>query len=150
MVDSKCHRLCRKIQEGSIVIATVESVYPQVEKIIADVLAMDEGDIQLNKSLVKQLGAESIDFLDLIFRLEREFKIKIPRGKIEKDIRVSLDEGEFEKNGFITPDGMKVLRDYLSEVPSDRFTTQMKVSDIPALFTVETFCKLVINTKNQA
>ena len=55
----------------------VESVYPKVKEIIADVLVVDEDDVSLNRRLIVDLGAESIDFLDLVFQLEKEFGITI-------------------------------------------------------------------------
>ena len=59
----------------------IESVYPKVREIIADVLVIDEEEILKNSRLIADLGAESIDFLDLVFQLENEFGIKIPRER---------------------------------------------------------------------
>jgi acyl carrier protein len=123
----------------------VESVYPKVREIIADVLVIDEDEVSLNSRLIGDLGAESIDFLDLVFQLEKEFSIKIPRGQLEKNARGDLAEDEFEKGGVVTVRGMQALKNYLSEVPSEFFKANMKVSEIPILFTVETFCKLIVN-----
>lgn len=123
---------------------SVESVYPKVKNIVADVLVIDEADVALNKRLIGDLGAESIDFLDLVFQLEREFNIKIPRGQLEKNARGNLNQAEFEQAGTITPNGMTALRHYFSEVSESHFPASMKVSEIPTLFTVETFCKLVV------
>ena len=123
----------------------VENVYPRVAKIISDVLSIDENEISLKKSLIKDLGAESIDFLDLIFQLEREFKIKAPLRQIEKEARGNLSEGEFEQSGIVTPAGLAVLKQHLSEVPQENFKDNFKVKEIPTLFTVETFCKIVVN-----
>ncbi|MCP0913841.1 MULTISPECIES: acyl carrier protein [Legionella] len=122
----------------------VESVYPKVREIIADVLVIDEDEISLTSRLIGDLGAESIDFLDLVFQLEKEFDIKIPRGQLEKNARGDLAEDEFEKGGVLTEPGMNALKNYLSEVPADHFKPNMKVSEIPLLFTVETFCKLIV------
>ena len=72
----------------------VESVYPKVREIIADVLVIDEEDVSLQSRLIADLGAESIDFLDLVFQLEKEFGIKIPRGQLEKNARGDLTEDE--------------------------------------------------------
>ncbi|MBN9230613.1 MAG: acyl carrier protein [Legionella sp. 40-6] len=127
----------------------VADVYPKVREIIADVLVIDEDEILQNSRLIADLGAESIDFLDLVFQLEKEFKIKIPRGQLEKNARGTLAEEEFEKGGVITPQGLEALRSYLSEVPDDQFKSGMKVNEIPMLFTVETFCKLVISAMNE-
>lgn len=124
---------------------TVESVYPKVKNIVADVLVIDESDVALNKRLISDLGAESIDFLDLVFQLEREFNIKIPRGQLEKNARGHLSQSEFEQAGVVTANGMQALRQYFNEVPAEYFSATMKVSEIPTLFTVETFCKLVVH-----
>ncbi|STX27780.1 acyl carrier protein [Legionella beliardensis] len=123
----------------------VESVYPKVREIIADVLVIDEDEINLNSRLITDLGAESIDFLDLVFQLEKEFGIKIPRGQLEKNARGTLAEDEFEKGGVLTAQGMDALKKYLTEVPEQHFKPNLKVNEIPMLFTVETFCKLVVN-----
>ena len=122
----------------------IDSVYPKVREIIADVLVIDEEDVTLNRRLIADLGAESIDFLDLVFQLEKEFGIKIPRGQLEKNARGELSQEEFEKGGVLTAEGMVALKSYLSEVPADCFKANMKVNEIPMLFTVETFCKLIV------
>lgn len=123
----------------------VESIFPKVRAIIADVLVIDEDQIQPNSRLIQDLGAESIDFLDLVFQLEKSFQIKIPRGQIEKNARGSLSEAEFEKGGELTPQGLMAIKNYLTEIPEDQFKPHMKVAEIPMLFTVETFCKLVLS-----
>lgn len=127
----------------------VENVYPKVREIIADVLVIDEDEVSLDSRLIGDLNAESIDFLDLVFQLEKEFNIKIPRGQLEKNARGELDENEFEQGGNITEKGMVALKNYLSEVPAEHFKDSMKVSEIPMLFTVETFCKLVVSAQNE-
>lgn len=123
----------------------VDSIYPKVRSIIADVLVLDEEDISLDSRLIVDLGAESIDFLDLVFQLEKEFAIKIPRGQLEKNARGHLSEDEFEKAGVITANGMVALKAYLAEVPAEHFKENMKLNEIPMLFTVHTFCKLIIS-----
>src|SRR3982750_156441 len=113
----------------------IMAVYPKVAETMADALGCDVEDIKLDVSLIEGLDAESIDFLDMVFRLERAFKIKIPRGKIVENARGNLSEAEFEQKGVVTPVGMTQLRAYLSEVPPERFKVPMKVKDIPRLFT---------------
>ena len=126
------------------------AIFPTVAKTMADALGCDVDDIKLGVSLIEGLDAESIDFLDLVFRLERAFKIKIPRGKIVENARGALSEAEFEQNGLVTDAGLAQLREYLSEIPAERFKTPTKVKDIPRLFTPETFCKLVISAQRSA
>ncbi len=128
----------------------ITAVFPTIAATMADALGCDIDDIKLDVSLIEGLDAESIDFLDMVFRLERAFKIRIPRGKIVENARGTLSEAEFEQNGLVTDAGLAQLRAYLSEIPSERFKTPTKVKDIPRLFTPETFCKLVISAQRSA
>jgi acyl carrier protein len=119
-------------------------VFPKVAETVADAIGCELEKVKLESSLINDLGAESIDFVDIIFRLQRHFKIKIPRGKIVEEARGPLSEAEFEQAGVVSAAGVERLRSFLSEVPLERFSSPLKVSDIPRLFTVETFCKLVV------
>ena len=125
----------------------IDAIFPKVADTIADALGCEVDEVQRDRSLIDDLGAESIDFLDLVFRLERAFKVKIPRGKIVEDSRGTLSEAEFEQKGVVTDRGLAQLRTFLAEVPADRFRTPLKVAEIPRLFTAETFCKLVIRAQ---
>jgi acyl carrier protein len=128
----------------------VLAVYPAVAKTIADALGCDVEDVKLDVSLIDGLDAESIDFLDLVFRLERAFKLKIPRGKIIEEARGDLPEADFEQKGIVTEAGMQRLRSFLTEVPAERFPSPLKSADIPRLFTAETFCNLVVRAQRAA
>jgi acyl carrier protein len=132
---------------GPITQSEVDAVYPTVAKTIADALGCELDEVKRDASLIEDLGAESIDFLDLVFRLERAFKVKIPRGKIVEDARGELPEAEFEHKGVVTDAGLATLRSFLSEVPADRIKAPLKVADIPRLFTPETFAKLVVRAQ---
>lgn len=128
----------------------IMEVFPKVAEIMADALGSDVDKVALDVPLIEGLDAESIDFLDIAFRLERAFKIKIPRGKIVEDARGDLPESEFERQGVVTEAGLARLKAYLTEVPAERFKPGVKVADIPRLFTPETFCKLVIRAQRAA
>ena len=128
----------------------IAAIYPKVAETMADALGCDLEEVKPDASLIDELGAESIDFLDIVFRLERGFKVKIPRGKIVEEARGDLSESEFEKGGVVSDAGVARLKTFLSEVPAERFKTPMKVADIPRLFTTETFCKMVIRQQRVA
>jgi acyl carrier protein len=136
--------------EQPITQAEIDAVFPKVAETMADALGCDVEDIKPKVSLIEGLDAESIDFLDMVFRLERAFKIKIPRGKIVENARGDLPESEFEDKGIVTEKGLAQLKAYLSEVPAERFKTPLKAADIPRLFTPETFCKLVVRAQREA
>jgi acyl carrier protein len=135
--------------DQAITKADVDAVYPTVAKTIADALGLEESEVKRDASLIDDLGAESIDFLDLVFRLERAFKVKIPRGKIVEDARGDLPEAEFEQRGVVTDAGITRLNAFLSEVPAARIKRPLKVVEIPRLFTPETFAKLVIRAQRE-
>ena len=122
----------------------IMAVYPKIAEIIAAALPCEIEKVKLDASLIDDLGAQSIDFLDIVFRLERGFKVKIPRGKIIEEARGSLSQAEFEQAGVVSPAGLERLKSFLSEVPQERLTPPLKVANIPRLFTTETFCKIVI------
>ena len=120
------------------------AVFPKVSETMADALGCDVEQVKLEASLIDDLRAESIDFLDIVFRLERGFKVKIPRGKIVEEARGDLSEAEFDQGGVVSEAGLVRLKSFLNEVPAERFKSPLKVADIPRLFTTETFCKMVI------
>jgi acyl carrier protein len=128
----------------------IMAIYPRIAEIIADALPCEVERVKLESSLIDDLGAQSIDFLDIIFRLERGFKVKIPRGKIIEEARGDLPESEFDQNGVVSEAGLARLKTFLSEVPTERFVTPLRVADIPRLFTTETFCKMVLRQQRAA
>jgi acyl carrier protein len=128
----------------------IRAIFPKVAATMADALGCDVEKVKPDSSLINDLGAESIDFLDIVFRLERAFKVKIPRGKIVEEARGPLSEAEFESGGVVTDAGVARLKVFLSEVPADRIKTPLKVVEIPKLFTTETFCKMVIRQQKAA
>ena len=71
----------------------------------------------------------------------------MPRGKIIEDVRGDMSVEDFEQNGLLTEKGLARLREYLSEIPDDRFKAGMRVDAIARLYTPETFCKLVIRAQ---
>ena len=125
----------------------IMAVFPTVQKTMADALGCDVDDIKLDVSLIEGLDAESIEFLDMVFRLERAFKIKVPRGKIIEDVRGDMPVTDFEQSGVLTDKGVARLREYLSEIDEARFKLPMRVDHIARLYTPETFCKLVIRAQ---
>ena len=135
------------MSEQAISQAEIDAAFPKVAQIVSDALGCDLEEVKPQSSLIEDLDAESIDFLDLLFRLEKGFGVKIPRGKIVEDARGPLPEAEFEVKGVVTEAGLARLREFLNEVPAERFKTPLKAGDVPRLFTTETFCKVVIRAQ---
>ncbi|MEN9836010.1 MAG: acyl carrier protein [Pseudomonadota bacterium] len=115
----------------------------RVRAVIADALYVDLEQVEPGANLMADLGAESIDFLDIMFRLEKEFNIKLPRGEIEQKARGQLSEAEFAVDGRLTDAGLANLRAMLPEVKETAFRPGLHLREIPTLFTVQTFVRMV-------
>lgn len=115
----------------------------RIQAIIADALYLEPSEVTRDSNLVRDLGAESIDFLDIIFRLEKEFSVKLPRGDMEKKARGGLTDDEFAINGVLQDKGLERMRKMMPEVNADAFKPGLNLRDLPSLFTVATFERLV-------
>ena len=138
------------MDNSSISKEEIMAMFPRVAATLADALGREVEQVKLDASLIDDLGMESIDFLDIVFRLERAFKVKIPRGKIVEEARGGLSEAEFAQGGVVSDAGLARLKSFLNEVPADRFRSPLTVADIPRLFTPETFCRIVIRQQRAA
>src|SRR6266516_5973130 len=87
---------------------TQEEIYTKVSATLVEALNVDEDEIKPDSTLQGDLGAESIDFLDIVFRLEREFGIKIPRGELFPE-SIFQGDPDFVQNGHVTPKGISEL-----------------------------------------
>ena len=90
---------------------TDEEIYQKVRDCLMDALGVDEDEVKPEATLIGDLGAESIDFLDIIFRLEKTFEIKIPRGELFPEDLLS-GEGNVEDGKLTQKDLEKVLEKY--------------------------------------
>ncbi len=115
----------------------------RIQVIIADALYLEVEEVTRDANLVRDLGAESIDFLDIIFRLEKEFSVKLPRGDIEKRARGGLTDDEFAVNGVLQAKGLERLRKMMPEIKAEDFKPGLNIRELPSLFTVATFDRLV-------
>ncbi len=105
-----------------------------VRTIVSQALRVEEAKIDLRSSLIKDLGAESIDFLDIVFRLEKEFKIKIPKGELFPE--KLLTDVRFVKDGRVTAAGMQELKLKMPGAPWSEFSENPQVATLGDLFTV--------------
>jgi acyl carrier protein len=117
-----------------------------VRTIVAEALGRAEAEVQLTSNLMEELGAESLDFLDIVFRLEREFGIQITRGEMERASRGDLTADEFAPGGVISERGLDRLRELMPEA-ADRIKPGLRPSMILTLFTVATFVNMVIGKR---
>lgn len=121
---------------------TQEEIFSKVSATLVEALNVEESDIKPESRLQGDLGAESIDFLDIVFRLEREFGIKIPRGELFPE-SIFQGDPEFVQNGKVTEKGLAELRSRLPFADLSKFEQNPDVSHIGDLFTVELITRYI-------
>ena len=119
-----------------------ESLEDVVRQVVAEVRNLDVGAVQLDSNLMADLGADSLDFLDVVFKLEQSFDIEITRGEMERAARGDMNDDEFAPGGVISEKGLARLRELLPEA-GDRIRPGLKPAQILSLFSVQTFVNLV-------
>jgi len=118
-----------------------EDIFKQVQETLIDALGVDDDEVTEGATLTGDLGAESIDFLDIVFRLEKSFNIKIPRGELFPDD--ILNNPEYVENGKMTPAGMIRLKEAMPHAEFEQFESDPDVNKMPDLFTVKTIVNFV-------
>ena len=120
---------------------TKDEVYEKIKVALTDALGVDDEDIKPEATLVGDLGAESIDFLDIVFRMEKAFGIKIPRGELfPEDV---LTNSAYVKDGMVTEGGLAELRKRMPFADLEGFAKNPAVQDFPKLLTVADMCRFV-------
>jgi acyl carrier protein len=119
-----------------------EQIYGKVAKVLVEALNVEEDEITPVATLQGDLGAESIDMLDIVFRLEREFAIKIPRGELFPE-SVFQGDPEFVREGKVTEEGIGELRALMPYADLSRFDRDRRLSAVPDLFTVSLVTRYV-------
>jgi acyl carrier protein len=113
---------------------TNEEIFEKVQSTLVDALGVDEEDVTPEATLQGDLGAESIDFLDIVFRLERNFGIKIPRGELFPE-NLTADP-EWITDGKLTPKGLSELKSRLPFADLAKLESDPSVEKIGDLYTV--------------
>ena len=120
---------------------TKEEVFSKVQLALVEALGVDEDEVTPSARLVGDLGAESIDFLDIVFRLEKAFDIKIPRGELfPEDI---LTNAQYVENGRVTAEGVAQLKQRMPFADLTNFAANPVVQDFGNLLTVQDMCRYV-------
>jgi len=128
---------------------TQEEIYSKVSATLVEALNVDEEEIKPTSTLQGDLGAESIDFLDIVFRLEREFGIKIPRGELFPE-SIFQGDPDFVQNGRVTEKGLNELRQRMPFADLSRFEQNPEVSHLSDLFTVDLIARYIQGKLGQA
>jgi acyl carrier protein len=119
-----------------------DEIYTKVSATLVEALNVDEEEIKPTATLQGDLGAESIDFLDIVFRLEREFGIKIPRGELFPE-SIFQGDPEFVQDGKVTEKGLVELKTRMPFADFSSFEKNPEVTGISDLFTVELITRYI-------
>lgn len=120
---------------------TKDEVFKKVQAALVDALGVDEDEVKPEATMVGDLGAESIDFLDIVFKLEKAFGIEIPRKELSpEDI---LTNAEYVKDGKVTPAGIAELKSRMPFVDFAKFEANPNVREFSNLMTVGDLCRYV-------
>jgi len=120
-----------------------DEIVQGVRECVASVIDKDVSQVHEADKIIEDLGADSLDLLDLVFQLEQRFKVRIsPRG-IEKRAQAALGEVPMEIDGIYTPEALAQLRDALPEVPPEEISQGLSSAHLPYSFRVATFANLV-------
>lgn len=120
---------------------TKQEVFEKVRTALVDALSVDEDEVTPQATMVGDLGAESIDFLDIVFRLEKSFGIEIPRSELFPDD--ILTNAEYVKDGRVTPEGIAELKKRMPFADLTKFESNPVVQDFGNLLTVSDLCRYV-------
>jgi len=122
---------------------TEAEAFEKVKETLVEALGVDDEEVTPEATLTGDLGAESIDFLDIVFRLEKAFDIKIPRGELFPDN--ILNNPEFVQDGKLTEAGLAQLKQRMPHADMSEFEKDPDVNKMAELFKVQTIVNYVVN-----
>jgi acyl carrier protein len=126
-----------------------DEIFGEVQEVLVDALGVDDGEVTNEATLIGDLGAESIDFLDIVFRLEKAFGIKIPREELFPAESL-MNNPEFVNNGKLTEMGLIQLREKMPHTNLADFEDDPDISKLGDLFTVGAIVNYVEGKLNSA
>jgi acyl carrier protein len=126
-----------------------DEIFKEVQGVLVDALGVDDDEVTTDASLTGDLGAESIDFLDIVFRLEKAFRIKIPREELFPAESL-MNNPEFVSKGKFTEKGLAELRVKIPHTDISTFQNNPDVNKLGDLFTVGAIVKYVETKLNAA
>lgn len=121
--------------------ASKQEIFEGVREALVDALAVDDDEVLSEATLVGDLGAESIDILDILYRLEKAFGIKIERSELVPDELVN--DPKFVQDGKLTAAGVALLKEKMPNANLTEFEKNPLIQSITTVLTVEDMCHLV-------
>ena len=118
-------------------------ILEQLKPLLVEVLGVRPDEIHRNSELVADLGAESIDLLDLTVRVEESFNVRIEANELEREAIQQMPGGVYEKDGSLTDEALAEIRRAAPELDQAKLVSGLRKADIPSLLTVGFFVSLI-------
>ena len=124
--------------------ASREEIHTAVQEAVVDALGVSEDEVTPDATLLGDLGAESIDLLDILFRLERKVGVKIQAADLGAHVQGGIPDEEFgDEQGKITPKGMAQLKKVMPQIDADELAGKLEAEKVMSLFTVQNLEEMV-------
>ena len=120
-----------------------DEIYEGVKEVLIDALGLDDDEVTSDATLMGDLGAESIDFLDIVFRLEKNFEIKIPREELFPADSL-MSNPEYVNGGKLTDKGLEEFRAKMPHTDITKFEADPDINKIADLFTVDSVVNFIV------
>lgn len=122
---------------------TEKEVFEKLMPLIREVTGARENQVRMESGLMEDLGAESIDLLDLSFLIEETFGVTIGADEFERQAGARLPSGVYERNGLLTEEAVAELRQALPEIPPEKIQPGMPKVALPRVLNVAVFVHLI-------
>lgn len=120
---------------------TRDEIFEKMQEVLEDALGVEPDEVTPEASLTDDLGAESIDFLDISFKLEQEFNFKIAQGELFPDN--AAQDPAYVQDGQITAKGIAELKQKMPHLDFTAFEQDPRLTKLGSLFTVDTLVRFV-------
>jgi len=124
-------------------IMITHEIFTTVRVLLADSLALKPDQITLESRLIDDLGADSLDFIDIIFGLERKFTIKMRDGELDFLSRLDFSSPQVMRQGYVTQETVEQLKPWLPDLAGAPDPAKVTPSAVFSCITVKTLCTLV-------
>ena len=122
---------------------TETEIFEKLLPLIREVTGAKEDQVRMESNLMEDLGAESIDLLDLSFLIEETFGTTIEADEFEQQASGQITDGEYERDGYLTAEALEQLKKALPEVPPEKLRAGLKKIELAAVLNVAVFVHLI-------
>ena len=117
--------------------------FETVRDLVADSLAVDPAEVELGSRLITDLGADSLDFIDMVFALEKRFNVKIRQGELDFLSKLDVSNPKVMREGFLAREAIDGLLPWLPALKTVPDLSKVTPAQVFSFITVETLCIMV-------